>query len=114
MLLHDGSEAYINDLPRAVKHGVKGYGEVEDVIQREIYRKYGIGYFAERNYDRMKELDARIVQHEKLEIMDTVLDWAVDELFPPLDGLVIRCWAPIKARQEFLKQFEEMYSGSRR
>ncbi len=43
-LMHDGSEAYLLDMPRGIKHHpcMEGYRQAHVVIQTAIYKKYGI------------------------------------------------------------------------
>ena len=39
-LLHDGSEAYISDITRPVKHYLSEYRQIETNLQNVIYRKF--------------------------------------------------------------------------
>lgn len=40
-LLHDGAEAYTNDISRPVKYAVKGFREIEKVIEGKIMQHFG-------------------------------------------------------------------------
>ncbi len=41
-LLHDGAEAYLQDLPRPVKRAVQGYRELEEAMLRVVAERFGL------------------------------------------------------------------------
>ena len=104
-LLHDAAEAYINDLPRAVKHSVgEGYEYIEEIVQETIIRKYRLSVTALQYAKYIKDLDCRIVPHEKEAIMRYPQEWAYDK-FDPLPGVVIYCYEPATAKRRFLAEY---------
>ena len=111
-LLHDGSEAYMGDMNRPLKHFTAAgtsYRRQEAVIQHLICRKFGVSLgeppsvhvadqqmlYAERNQlMRLKFKEAEI--------------WLPGETPAPIK---IKRWTPEKAEREFLKRFRELYKG---
>jgi len=62
-LLHDGSEGYVNDLVRPIKHRpeLEQYRIEEDKIQKLIFEKYGLEFpFT----DRVHEVDNQVLRVE--------------------------------------------------
>ena len=105
-LLHDAAEAYLNDLPRAVKQAVgKGYRDVEDAVQTVIFDKYELAEAAHEYHDAVKDLDRRIVSAEKAAIVcHREQVWAADAL-EPLEGVVVSCLAPPQAKSFFATEY---------
>ena len=104
VLLHDAAEAYIRDLPRAVKHSAGDtYARMEGRVQAAIERRYNIALVAWKHQNYIKKLDRRIVPLEKAAFMNaTDSSWAFDQ-FEPLPGIRIEMWPPAKAYDRFLK-----------
>lgn len=112
-LLHDASEAYLHDLVRAIKVGLRDEGskwvELEHDIQSKIYLKYGV-YNHDQYHSRIKKWDNLVLRDE------------VDQLFPPCPqfqqllsdtpsaGVTIERMIPSKAKAEFLDRFERLWS----
>jgi hypothetical protein len=107
MLLHDAPEAFINDLNRATKKAVgEAYERIEDNIHGAIFEKYRIDMTQER-YERMKDLDRRIVPLEKAAIEPHPgawhHPWAFDQFKNvALEGIIIMCWSPELAKEMWL------------
>jgi hypothetical protein len=108
-LLHDASEAYCNDLPRAVKEAVgEGYDRVENAIQAAIWERFGLTDYYEAVYPVIKDADRRMIPMEKAVICaHPEQEWAADDL-APLDGVRISCWHPSNARHFFLVMYHEL------
>ena len=105
VLLHDAPEAWINDLARAVKHSVEGYDVVEHRIATVVNKKYGLTETFKEYYSYIKDLDRRIVPHEKDAIMRHPQPWAYDQ-FDSLPGVVIYCFDAVTAKRNFLSEYE--------
>ena len=41
-LLHDASEAYVCDIPRPVKQALRGYKELEDRVQKQVWLRFNV------------------------------------------------------------------------
>lgn len=99
-LLHDGTEAYVQDLTRNLKKLVgPAYAEVEDRFARLIAEKFGTRYPLPAE---VKEIDNRIIADERQQNMNPAkLAWSPRV---PL-GVELKFWTPAKARYEFLAAF---------
>ena len=107
-LLHDASEAYINDLPRAVKHAVNGsYTDLEDNIQGVVWERYNLVDAAALWAADVKAADRRIVPLEKVAIMRHPQPWAHD-VFEPLEDVTIHCWPAKAAKRAFLDMYRAL------
>lgn len=101
-LLHDASEAYLNDLAHSVKLAVgEPYVALEEKVQRAVWQHFGLQKAAERWRDYVKDLDRRIVPLEKRAIMRHPQPWAADAL-EPLEGVRVSCLEPFAAKHYFL------------
>ncbi len=79
-LLHDAHEAYLHDVPRPIKHDIKGYREIANKIQCCIQRALDITvYFP----DHLKFADDVLLATEARDLMPNTQDWA--DLPWPLD-----------------------------
>jgi uncharacterized protein len=68
-LLHDAPEAYLNDVPRPVKHsrGLEGYREMEHKFAVAIGERFGVDLV---NLDPLvKEADERLLRTEERDLM---------------------------------------------
>lgn len=130
-LLHDGAEAYINDLNRATKHAVdavcspdcfgddvrleadpaNAYSRLEDPLQEMILRKYGCWDVFQANRKYLKDIDCRIVPLEKAAIMRYPQPWAFDT-FEPLPGVVIQCWSAAETKLRFLGLYTRLAAAT--
>lgn len=65
-LLHDGSEAYLCDIPRPLKPYVHGYFEAEKCVQDMIYDKFGVSSV---RYSYIKQADNIMLGYEANALM---------------------------------------------
>lgn len=91
-LMHDGSEAYLLDIPTPIKRLLSNYKEIEDGLMRKIAQKYGFEWPMD---ELMKEIDAEML----------VFEWehfVIKSKPLPADFVVL---SRKKAKKEFLKYF---------
>ncbi len=129
-LLHDGSEAYLNDISRPVKrmHFMREYRTAEENLQNAIYTKYGVSYndLAVSDYaianDLLHKADAYVLGAEAMMVMVPITHpenwkWATDlinvsdRVFSPSNpydklNLTETDWRVSKT--EFLNKFTEL------
>lgn len=125
-LLHDGSEAYMGDLSRNLKHHdlLKGYRALEAVLQTVIWRRFGCRGLSEADHARIKQADdlAAIVEHLVLRehkrhvtlvyirrlLNERFVRTSLEALRPlvPLLPEVVTEWSPDQAERKFLVAFE--------
>ena len=105
-LLHDGSEAYLVDVPKPIKRFLTGYDVMERNLMTAIFLKYNI---FEPLPDIVKEIDERILNDERNQLMaPPPVEWAGN---PEMVKVAIQCWSPYKARREFLSRFHDLTKG---
>jgi hypothetical protein len=76
-LLHDAAEAYVQDLPPAVKALLPRYREIENKIQWVIWSKYGLWEAFQRRKAEVKEIDMKMRATEKRDLMaPSTKEWA--------------------------------------
>jgi len=101
VLLHDGAEAYIGDMPRPVKMQMQAFKDVEQTIDVAIATKFCLFYPFP---DYVKEFDRRILRDEREQAMSTSNNkWGTDELEPL--GVKLHFWSPDDAEEKFLEEF---------
>lgn len=69
-LLHDASEAYIQDIIRPVKEHLTNYLEIESMIMNVIYQKYGLSDLSDDEVKQWKEIDDEILRIELAYLMN--------------------------------------------
>jgi len=106
-LLHDGAEAYISDIPRPVKGLISQIKELEVSIQIQIADKFKLTFPYSGQIDI---LDAQLMLAEADQLFNHRVSWQVEGL-DPLDVIIEECWAPPRAKKEFMTRFEELYDG---
>lgn len=111
-LLHDGSEAYMGDMNRPLKHFTAAgpaYRRQEAVIQHLIYRKYGLSLIEPPS---VHIADQQMLYAERDQLMRLKFEeaekWLPGETRAPVK---IKRWSPEKAERMFLKRFRQLYKG---
>ena len=102
-LMHDGSEAYLVDLPTPVKVLCPGYKLLEDQFERAIFDAFGLSFGFKSPV--VKECDYRMYLRERSILMpgkEKIEPSELDELLP------IQCLSPEQAKRAFLERAEEL------
>ena len=109
-LLHDGSEAYMGDMNRPLKHFTAAgpaYRRQEAVMQHLICRKFGLSLIEPPS---VHIADNQMLYAERAQLMNMKFKeankWLPDETPAPIK---IKRWSPEKAERKFLKRFQELY-----
>ncbi|GJE54533.1 hypothetical protein [Methylobacterium thuringiense] len=106
LLLHDGAEAYLNDMVRPLKRHMPEYRAAEDRVAWAIYERFGLDPANEPR--EVKDLDNRILMDERAQIMRPTGDaWNYGGATDPL-GVTIEGWAPQLAERAFLGMFSQI------
>lgn len=98
-LLHDASEAYINDLVSPAKRGMPGYRRVEKRIMDAIRVRFGM--LKSEPHD-VKIVDTRVYLAEVRDVMKRELGSIDAEM---ATKQIIKPWSWQKTEREFLKRF---------
>lgn len=88
-LLHDGSEAYISDMPSPIKARMPEYKIIEDVLMTAIAEKFGFKFPLS---EEVKNIDREILLLEWYHLVAN-------------DNKNFECWTPEKAKFEFLESY---------
>ncbi|VVB52894.1 Uncharacterised protein [uncultured archaeon] len=108
-LMHDGSEAYISDMNRPLKHYTdagSAYMKVEKPLQDMIYAAFACRPIEPAS---VKIADNMMLYAEKAQIVGYKFaeqDETEDSAQAPI---LIEQWSPERAEKEFLKRFQELY-----
>lgn len=100
-LLHDGSEAYIIDIPRPLKVHLPGYAPFEARAQRVVYQAFGLPFDDQEAEEQVHEADRYVVAIEAHSFMGDVSAWNI----PAYTGKLLESWPPEMAKQRFLDRF---------
>lgn len=103
-LLHDASEAYVNDLNRPMKHHpqMQGYRFTEQAIDATIRRKFRL---PEIESAEVKNIDNQLVRLEARQLFQPVPEWARTQEH---DFLILPVWGPQEAEHQFLDRFLDL------
>jgi hypothetical protein len=106
-LLHDASEAYLQDIAKPFKKFIKGYEEAEEIVQNAIYMKY-LGFIpTEDQYRIVKMVDEVMLINEIKQLMPEDSDWNIPEVSPiHVDLSYTMDW--IESKIDFLKIAKEL------
>jgi hypothetical protein len=103
-LLHDASEAYVNDLNRPMKHHpqMQGYRSAERAIDAAVRRKFQL---PKTESAEVKHIDDQLVRLEARQLFRPVPSWAQTR---DHDFLILPVWGPQEAEHQFLDRFLEL------
>ena len=104
-LLLDAGEAYLLDIPRPVKALLPEYKWAEARVQDAIYEALGVPLPTLAEHEAVKEADNRMLATEKLVLHRPGHPWVLPE---PYEDVVIHCWPPPRAEQEWLSALSRM------
>lgn len=103
-LLHDASEAFVGDVSSPLKKLVPAYREIEDNIQADIARRFGLEYpFPEE----IHKADKQLYWAERKMIAPAV-DALWHKEFRASRKVEPQGWTPVRSKREFLKRFHEL------
>jgi hypothetical protein len=105
-LLHDGSEAYLVDLPTPLKvlKIFKAFKVVEDKLQKVIYKKFNLPLIEPAN---VKNADKIALVTEKRDLMPESWDWQKQYTQQPMIERIV-AMPPHMAEKAFLNRYREL------
>jgi hypothetical protein len=103
-LLHDASEAYLNDITRPLKHSreLSGYRLIEASVQRAICKRFAL---EAAEPELVKHVDALVLRAEQRDLMTMPADWRMQGDAHPLK---IDPQPSSVAKRAFLKRFHDL------
>lgn len=105
-LLHDSTEAFIQDLVRPIKHDLDGYNSLEKDVWQVIGFKYGFDPYP---HELVQYADNAVLKSEFAQFVNggdvelTDLFWDNFEAAPTVD----RAWNPVESKAKFLITYAE-------
>ena len=63
-LLHDAAECYIADVPRPVKHRLKGYAEIDQRVTDTVFLAFGIAGMTREELNAVCSIDDAMLYYE--------------------------------------------------
>lgn len=113
-LLHDGSEAVMNDLARPVKQNIPQYKEIEDTVMSEIWKAAGLPSPTEEDYKIVKLIDNTLLINEMEQLMkrgDTPYEVEHVKIFVDLSVGYNAGESKLPFLQMFVSLMEEFIAG---
>jgi 5'-deoxynucleotidase YfbR-like HD superfamily hydrolase len=106
-LLHDATEAYVNDLPSPLKActDLGDYKNLENRIHDVINKKYRVNDGMTEN---IKKADLQALFTEKRDVLSRDSDWGWGYNIEPFDEVIIPL-PPEKAKKLFLETFVKLF-----
>ena len=96
-LFHDGSEAYLLDIPTPIKHRMPEYKLIENKLMEVIAKKFDFQY----PFDP----EIKVIDKEMLHLEWDSLVLGVKS-FKDGREITLRCWSPEEAKDNFLREYE--------
>jgi len=102
-LLHDASEAYLQDLPRPLKVMLTDYKGMEEKLEKRIAEYFGIEQILSDPFKSIiKEVDIRMCVTEAICLHQYDYTWS-DQMDPYFTTMEV--WSPEKANLMFLEEY---------
>ncbi len=113
-LLHDATEAYINDIATPLKRApeFRAYKESEEHLANTIADALNIRRGGSRAHPSIKEADVRMLFTEKRDLMPITDYLWTPQGVEPYPALHIVPWSPEQAERQFLHRFHQLNSTS--
>jgi len=102
-LMHDASEYLLNDMMRPLRRQtwMRQYNDFHTYLQGIIEERFGV-QINKKDRIAISEYDRSILLDEKAMLLPNTVEW---DLGCHRLGILIHCWSPQRAEQEFLRLF---------
>lgn len=105
-LLHDATEAYLQDLVRPIKHAIPEYQAIEQQLWEAICVRFDLDPTMPAS---VKEADTRILLNEREALLaPPPAEWFPDTYVAPLPGVRIHAWPPVEAKFMFQQRLSQL------
>lgn len=109
-LLHDATEAYLQDLVQPLKVDMPTYRDHEHRLMAVIAERFGLVLPMP---DSVKAVDWRMLLNERAVLLRPSLrPWAADSEPAPTRLIALPCYGPSEAEAAFLRRFRELTGGA--
>lgn len=101
-LLHDATEAYLNDISTPVKHSpdLAGYRAAEERVRLAVVERFGL---PREESALVKWADKAVLVNEGRDLMPPSEGW--EKRGKPIEGLTVVPLPPVEARAEWISRF---------
>lgn len=114
-LMHDASEAYLQDVPRPIKRGLgmDEYNRIEDLWHKCLAAKFGFTY----PYSNAVKLADEVMLHSEAAAMmnkgpwHDIIDWTFIKQFKPDELPKFKPMTPLEAELAWLTRFHDLTNG---
>lgn len=103
-LMHDGSEAYIPDIPRPLKVMMQEIIALEQPILDVVFEKFGLEPGLP---EEVHEMDTIMPAMEAVRMWDPAPTWC--QYYGELPIIKLYNWSPEEAEYRFLRRFHELF-----
>ena len=104
-LLHDMTEAYLNDMSKPLKNQMWAYSSIEERLGQQLFEFFGLNWPISTT---VKYIDLKMLKTEHTQLMkETPKPWDCDKLEPY--NLVIEKRNPTEVELEFLEIFYSLF-----
>lgn len=103
-LMHDSSEAVLQDMPTPIKRILRDYQLLEERVERFMGLRFG---YEVPLHAEVKRADVIMLATEKRDLKPNSDHWAMLDGVPTLPEK-IEPWSPMEARERFLARYEEL------
>lgn len=103
-LLHDATEAYMCDIPKPLKRLLPEYKKIEDRMQREIFRQFGLD---PEMPEAVHHSDLVLLGGEKRDLWGSKDSWTLLHGIEPYPGVVSPMRSDV-AKSFFMHRFAEL------
>lgn len=106
-LMHDCGESVMPDIPRPVKHFVKGVREFDDMVSASMFKFFNLTWPLDK---KVVEADNRMLATEARQFMknSNIDEWDIGDIEPY--NFIITSWRPEFAKQMFLDRYSYLWS----
>jgi hypothetical protein len=102
LLMHEGGEGYLPDVPRPIKHFFPDLIVMEKNLDATVREWSGLDHELP---PELKEFDSRIIRDERMQVLTPSGNkWQTDELVPL--GVICQGWTPAVAEVNFLQAYQ--------
>lgn len=106
-LIHDATEAYVQDLISPIKRNVDGYKEIESRVEDAILCALGLPFPSKDISEEVHIADGRMLSTERRDLMKEPPQPRAADGFPPFDEK-LNAWGPAVAKQMYLTRAREL------
>lgn len=103
-LLHDAGEAYVGDMVRPLKLGMRQFREVEALVMEAVALRFGLSL---PEPFEVKDADVVLLYTERRDMLKVQRFWSLSDQVKLLPN-ILEAWSPREAEALFLKRYHQL------